>query len=54
VPRWSRSTQYRIRVPESYRYLEDRGGEIVRGVLAEEARAVLRLYEGRLGRTYNG
>jgi tRNA(Arg) A34 adenosine deaminase TadA len=40
--------------PESYRYLEDRGIEIVRGVLAEEARAVLRMYEGSPERIYNG
>jgi tRNA(Arg) A34 adenosine deaminase TadA len=39
--------------PESYRYLEDRGVEIVRGLLAEEARAVLRLYQERSGRIYN-
>ena len=39
--------------PESYRYLEDRGVEIVRGLLAEEARAVLRLYQERNGRVYN-
>jgi tRNA(Arg) A34 adenosine deaminase TadA len=39
--------------PESYRYLEDRGVEIRRGVLAEEARAVLQLYREQ-GRTiYN-
>jgi tRNA(Arg) A34 adenosine deaminase TadA len=40
--------------PESYRYLEDRGVEIVRGLLAEEARAVLRLYQERSERIYNG
>ena len=39
--------------PESYRYLEDRGVEIVRGLLAGEARAVLRLYQERDGRIYN-
>jgi len=39
--------------PESYRYLEDRGVEIVRGLLAEEARAMLRLYQERSGRIYN-
>jgi len=39
--------------PESYRYLEVRGVEIVRGLLAEEARAVLRLYQERNGRVYN-
>jgi tRNA(Arg) A34 adenosine deaminase TadA len=39
--------------PESYRYLEDRGVEIVRGLLPEEARAVLKLYQERNGRIYN-
>jgi tRNA(Arg) A34 adenosine deaminase TadA len=39
--------------PESYRYLEDRGVEIVRGLLAEEARTVLRMYQERNGRVYN-
>ena len=39
--------------PESYRYLEDRGVEIVRGALAGEARAVLRLYQERSGLIYN-
>jgi tRNA(Arg) A34 adenosine deaminase TadA len=38
---------------ESYRYLEDRGVEIVRGLLAEEARNVLKLYQERNGRIYN-
>jgi hypothetical protein len=40
--------------PESYRYLEDRGIEIVRGVCREDARAVLDLYRQRSGRIYNG
>lgn len=40
--------------PESYRYLEDRDIEIVRGVLREEARAVLELYRARKGPIYNG
>ena len=40
--------------PESYRYLEDRGVEIVHGLLAGEARAVLRLYQKRSERIYNG
>ena len=40
--------------PESYRYLEDRGIEIVRGVLREEGRAVLRLYRERGGKIYGG
>ncbi len=40
--------------PESYRYLEDRGIEIVRNVLRDEARAVLELYRTRGGTVYNG
>jgi tRNA(Arg) A34 adenosine deaminase TadA len=40
--------------PESYKYLEDRGLEIVRGVLREEAAAVLELYRERKGKIYNG
>lgn len=40
--------------PESYRYLEDRGIEIVRRVLRDEARAVLELYRSNSGRIYNG
>lgn len=40
--------------PESYRYLEARGMEIVRGVLRDEARAVLRFYRERGGEIYNG
>lgn len=40
--------------PESYRYLEDRGIEVLRGVLREEARAVLELYRDRGGAIYNG
>jgi tRNA(Arg) A34 adenosine deaminase TadA len=39
--------------PESYRYLEERGIEIVRGVLREDARAVLREYRERGGTVYN-
>jgi tRNA(Arg) A34 adenosine deaminase TadA len=39
--------------PESYRYLEDSGIEIVRGVLADEARAVFDLYRKRNGLVYN-
>ena len=39
--------------PESYRYLEDRGIAIVRGVLREEARAVLERYAAT-GEIYNG
>ncbi len=37
----------------SYQYLEDRGISIVRGVLAEEAEAVLKLYQERGGIIYN-
>ena len=40
--------------PESYQYLEDRDIEIVRGVLREDARAVLELYRTQKGRIYNG
>jgi tRNA(Arg) A34 adenosine deaminase TadA len=40
--------------PESYRYLEDRGIEIVREILRAEARAVLELYRSRGGPIYNG
>jgi tRNA(Arg) A34 adenosine deaminase TadA len=39
--------------PESWRYLTDRGVEVVRGVRREEARAVLELYRTR-GPIYNG
>jgi tRNA(Arg) A34 adenosine deaminase TadA len=39
--------------PESFRYLEDRGIQIVHGLLAGEARAMLRLYQERSGRIYN-
>jgi tRNA(Arg) A34 adenosine deaminase TadA len=39
--------------PESYAYLERRGVEVVRGVLREEARAVLELYVSRGGPIYN-
>ena len=39
--------------PESYRYLEDRGIAVVRGVLREEAREVLERYAVS-GRIYNG
>lgn len=39
--------------PESYRYLEQRGIEIVRGVLRDEANAVLREYRERGGIAYN-
>jgi tRNA(Arg) A34 adenosine deaminase TadA len=40
--------------PESYKYLEDRGIEIVRNVLREEARAVLDAYRAKSGKIYNG
>jgi tRNA(Arg) A34 adenosine deaminase TadA len=40
--------------PESYKYLEDRGIEIVRGVLRDEGRAVLELYRSKSGKIYNG
>lgn len=40
--------------PESYSYLENRGIEIQRGILREEARAVLELYRDRGGVIYNG
>jgi tRNA(Arg) A34 adenosine deaminase TadA len=40
--------------PESYKYLEDRGIEIVRNVMRDEARAVLELYRAKSGRIYNG
>ena len=39
--------------PESYKYLEARGIEFVRGVLRGEARAVLELYRERGGKVYN-
>jgi tRNA(Arg) A34 adenosine deaminase TadA len=40
--------------PESYRYLEERGIEIVRNVLRDEARAVLERYRAARGPIYNG
>jgi tRNA(Arg) A34 adenosine deaminase TadA len=40
--------------PESYHYLEKRGIRIVRGLLREEARAVLELYRAKSGKIYNG
>src|SRR3954471_9163631 len=40
--------------PASYKYLEDRGIEIVRNLLRDEARAVLELYRTRNGKIYNG
>jgi len=39
--------------PESYRYLERSGVEVVRNVLREEARAVLEEYRARGGPIYN-
>lgn len=40
--------------PESYQYLQDRGIEVVRGVLREESRGVLEGYGDRGGVIYNG
>ena len=40
--------------PESYRYLEARGIEIVRGMLHDEAAAVLDRYRALNGAIYNG
>lgn len=40
--------------PESYHYLEERGLQIVRNVLREDARAVLELYRAKAGKIYNG
>ena len=40
--------------PESYKYLEDRGIEIVRQVMRDEARAILELYRTKSGKIYNG
>jgi tRNA(Arg) A34 adenosine deaminase TadA len=40
--------------PESYRYLEDRGIRIERGLLRNEARAVLERYREQRGTIYNG
>ena len=40
--------------PESYKYLEDRGIQIVRNVLRAEARAVLDAYRAKSGKIYNG
>jgi tRNA(Arg) A34 adenosine deaminase TadA len=39
--------------PQSYAYLEERGIEIARGVLRDEARAVLDQYRKRGGPIYN-
>lgn len=39
--------------PESYRYLEAHGIEIVQGVLVDEARKVFHLYQQRNGLVYN-
>lgn len=39
---------------DSYRYLEERGVEVVRGVLRSEAAAVLDFYHARNGEIYNG
>ena len=40
--------------PASYKYLEDRGIEIVRDLMRDEARAVLELYREMSGKIYNG
>jgi hypothetical protein len=40
--------------PESYQYLEARGIEIVRGMLHDEAAAVLERYRALNGAIYNG
>lgn len=40
--------------PQSYEYLEERGIQIVRNVLRDEARAVLELYRSKSGKIYNG
>lgn len=40
--------------PESYKYLEDRGIEIVRNVMRDEARSILELYRAKSGKIYNG
>jgi hypothetical protein len=40
--------------PESYRYLEERGIELVHGVQREDAREVLETYLARGGVVYNG
>ena len=40
--------------PASYAYLEERGIEIVRDVLRDEARVVLELYRQKNGKIYNG
>ena len=39
--------------PQSYKYLEDRGIEITRNVLREDARAVLEAYRAAGGKIYN-
>jgi tRNA(Arg) A34 adenosine deaminase TadA len=39
---------------ESFRYLEDRGIQVIRGVLRDDARAVLELYRSHGGPIYNG
>ena len=39
--------------PQSYTYLEERGVTITRGVLRQEAAAVLELYRRQGGQIYN-
>jgi tRNA(Arg) A34 adenosine deaminase TadA len=40
--------------PESYAYLEERGIQVVHGMLRDEANAVLEMYRERQGPIYNG
>lgn len=40
--------------PASYQYLEERGVEVARNVLRDEAREVLELYRRNSGKIYNG
>lgn len=40
--------------PASYHYLEERGIEVVRNLLRDEARSVLELYRQNSGKIYNG
>lgn len=40
--------------PQSYRYLEDQGIQVVRGVLRDECVQILHLYQQRGGVIYNG
>jgi tRNA(Arg) A34 adenosine deaminase TadA len=40
--------------PESYRYLEERGIQVVRNLLHDEAAAVMENYRAKSGKIYNG